>query len=180
MRWTNGRAMASVWRPASATANPSASVNRVATRTGASAASPAAKHAAFAGSTPMICKSGLSACNTVATPASNPPPPTGTRIGFGIGNLFQDFKSQRPLPRDHLRIVKRMDVGQLAFLRQPIGFAARFVEGIAVQDHRRAELTATRRLLPAAQIAASRPSPECPANVHATRVRARDCPPRPR
>src|SRR5690606_39976325 len=51
-----------------------------------------------------------------------------------------------PISRDDMRIIKGMDISQLSFLGQAHCLAAGFVKGVAAQDHRRAELTATRHL----------------------------------
>ena len=68
----------------------------------------------------------------------------GHNDGFGVRNLFQDFQSHRPLPRDHLQIIKRMDVGELAFGCQSPRFAARFIKSVAVQNDRGTELPTAR------------------------------------
>jgi len=90
--------MESVRSPACATANPSARVNFVETRTASPAATPAAKHEAFFGSTPMISRLGLSACSTMAVPDSRPPPPTGTRIASQSGTCSRISNPYVPCP----------------------------------------------------------------------------------
>jgi hypothetical protein len=86
-----------------ATANPSASMKRVETHRSVGR-QPAVKHAAFAGSTPMICKCGFSACSTVCdsqqTAASHW---HKDRLASGTCSIFQ---GQRPLTRDHVKIIE--------------------------------------------------------------------------
>ena len=46
---------------------------------------------------------------------------------FGVRHLLQNFKCHRPLPRDHVGMIKRMDVRQLPLLGQPRRLAPRLV-----------------------------------------------------
>ena len=68
----------------------------------------------------------------------------GHHDGFRVGDLFENFKSQCALPRDHVGILKWMDVRKLGLFGPPNRFGARFVKSVAVQDHRGSELAATR------------------------------------
>src|SRR6266508_2125030 len=68
----------SVTSPARRTAAPSTNVSSSGSVTGSPAAIAAAMHAAPAGSTPTTRPSGGRVTTQVETPASTPPPPTGT------------------------------------------------------------------------------------------------------
>ena len=135
--------MDNVWLPASATANPSASVNRVGTRTGSPAGKPGGETRGVRGFDADDLQIRFERVQHRRHARQQSAAAHRHEHSFSIGNLLQNFKRQRPLPRDHFWIVKRGNISQLTFPCQTIGFLARFVESIAVKNHRRAELTAT-------------------------------------
>ena len=73
-------AMAKVCTPTSRTATPSANSPTLSSATRVPASSDRAMASASTGSTPMMRTAGRTALMYAAIPASNPPPPTGTKI----------------------------------------------------------------------------------------------------
>ena len=66
--------------------------------------------------TPTIRTSGFTARSAVAMPAARPPPPMGISTVAASPHLLGELEPDRPLARDHARVLERMDEGRIRLL----------------------------------------------------------------
>ena len=94
----------------------------------------------MAGSRPTMRMSGLIALAATATPEISPPPPMGTGSTSRSGAVFQHFQGDGALAGHDLHVVERMHEHHLPVAPIGDGVVGRFVEGVGVQHHVRAEV----------------------------------------
>ena len=101
----------------------------------------AEKLATFSASTATTFVSGRNVLIASETPASNPPPPTGTTTASTFGTCSTISSPNRALARDDGRIVVTIDVSETVFFRDFVRARLGLTKIFSVQDDGRAQVS---------------------------------------